>query len=109
MVNGKNSEIEDELNNALEGGDAEQGGSDKAKKGKGAPRKALGTADGTQKTPRKGRGPCRPYKKYPQEKLDKLIEQLETRSETMDAKLRLLTVRLKAYNAEKSMREQDDD
>lgn len=98
MVTGTNSEIEDEIQSALDSSSPEAGA--KPKKGKGVPRKAKGVV--------KSRGPCRPYKKLTDENLDKIIDQLQTRYEATDAKVRMLSVRLKAYRAEKSMRDDQD-
>ena len=105
MVDGKVSEIEDELNEALasQGEGSQATGATEKKKPRSAPRAAGGVA----KTIRKARGPCRPYKKCSEEDLQKLIDQVQTRAEAMDAKLRVLNVRLKAYRSEQSMRQQD--
>ena len=60
MVSGKNSEVVDELEAALGGG---------ASKPQKAPRKAPGVEKGVAKPARKPRGPCRPYRKFPQVRL----------------------------------------
>lgn len=48
--------------------------------------------------------PARPYKKWPDEKLDAFVADMKTKISMMDDKLQMYNIRLRAYSLEKTHR-----
>lgn len=51
--------------------------------------------------------PPRPYKKWSDEKLDKIIADMSTKISIMEDKVQMYNIRLRAYNMEKGCRSDD--
>lgn len=51
--------------------------------------------------------PPRPYKKWSDDKLDKIIMDMNTKISIMDDKVQMYNIRLRAYKMEKNHREED--